>query len=68
MKWQPVTEHDDVGEFGEYLPSPAEIRRACREIQRQWTPAERQQRVVQQSRLEIPVVHVPQRLRHIRAD
>jgi hypothetical protein len=30
-------------------PSPAEVRRMCREIQSRWTPAERSKRVVAKS-------------------
>jgi len=30
----------------EYMPSPRQIARKCRSIQRSWTPAERQRRIV----------------------
>ncbi len=34
----------------DYLPSPEEIRQACREIQREWTPAQWRERETGSSR------------------
>ena len=50
-----------MGDSPRYLPSPAEIRLACREIRRGWTPAqERHARTgsAEQPRLEIQTVPV----------
>lgn len=50
---------EDVGEFGEYIPSPDEIRRQCVEIRKSWSEAERRSRSSQRNRRwEIPVTKV----------
>jgi len=36
---------ESVGEYGEYVPSPQEIRRQCREIRKGWSEKEHHQRL-----------------------
>lgn len=42
----PVDELEEAPDHCEYLPSPAEIRKACLRIQKGWSDAERERRIV----------------------
>jgi hypothetical protein len=47
---------EEIGEFGEYIPSPEEIRRQCYEIRMSWSAAERRSRGCERNRRwEVPV-------------
>jgi len=47
---------EEIGEYGEYVPSPEEIRRQCREIRKSWSDGERRQRSCERNkRWEVPV-------------
>lgn len=60
---------DGVGEFGEYIPSPEQIRRECLAIRGAWSDRERRQRgLVENRHWAVPVMKTSQWLKQIRSD
>jgi hypothetical protein len=58
-----------IGEFGEYIPSPEQIRRECVAIRGAWSEKERRQRgPVENRHWSVPVMKTTQWLKQIRFD